>query len=132
MFFVSAVRSAGGAANYFAKDNYYTQEQSSEWSSWGGKGATALSLSGVRQAGGDQENRFLISGPEPYQIHRLSSLHPQTGVGLQVVERRIFEAELPGQFSQPGNLVQAKSLDKVEVLRRAPHGPPGLRNRHIG
>jgi len=46
MFFVSAVRSAGGAANYFAKDNYYTQEQSSEWSSWGGKGATALSLSG--------------------------------------------------------------------------------------
>ena len=47
MFFVSTVRSAGGAANYFAKDNYYTQEQSSEWSSWGGKGATTLDLSGA-------------------------------------------------------------------------------------
>ena len=47
MFFVSAVRSAGGAANYFAKDNYYTQEQSSEWSSWGGKSAATLSLSGA-------------------------------------------------------------------------------------
>jgi hypothetical protein len=25
MFFVTAIRSAAGAANYFAKDNYYTQ-----------------------------------------------------------------------------------------------------------
>ena len=47
MFFVSVVRSAGGAANYFAKDNYYTQEQSAEWSAWGGKGAAALALSGA-------------------------------------------------------------------------------------
>lgn len=46
MFFVSTVRSAGGAANYFAKDNYYTQEQSAEWSAWGGKGADTLGLSG--------------------------------------------------------------------------------------
>lgn len=46
MFFVSAVRSAAGAANYFAKDNYYTQGENADLSVWGGKGADALGLSG--------------------------------------------------------------------------------------
>lgn len=47
MFFVSAVRSAAGAANYFAKDNYYTQGENGDASVWGGRGAAALGLSGI-------------------------------------------------------------------------------------
>ena len=46
MLSVAAVRSASGAANYFAKDDYYTVEGSSEISAWGGKGAETLGLSG--------------------------------------------------------------------------------------
>ena len=46
MLSISSVRSAGGAASYFAKDNYYTREQSSEASIWGGAGAAMLGLAG--------------------------------------------------------------------------------------
>src|SRR3546814_15561209 len=43
---LAPVRSAAGAANYFAKDDYYTVEGSSEVSLWAGEGATDLGLSG--------------------------------------------------------------------------------------
>ena len=46
MLSVASVRSASGAAAYFAKDDYYTAEGSSEVSAWGGEGATELGLSG--------------------------------------------------------------------------------------
>lgn len=46
MLSVATVRSAGGAASYFAKDDYYTGEHASEMSEWGGEGALALGLSG--------------------------------------------------------------------------------------
>ncbi|WP_371424530.1 MobF family relaxase [Tardiphaga sp.] len=50
MHSIASVRSASGAANYFAKDdfkdNYYTADGSSELSSWGGAGAEALGLEG--------------------------------------------------------------------------------------
>jgi conjugative relaxase-like TrwC/TraI family protein len=41
---VASVRSAAGAANYFAADNYYTKDQAS--GEWFGKGAEALGLTG--------------------------------------------------------------------------------------
>jgi conjugative relaxase-like TrwC/TraI family protein len=43
---VASVRSASGAAGYFAKDDYYTVDDSSEVSAWGGEGASDLGLSG--------------------------------------------------------------------------------------
>ena len=46
MLSVAPVRSAGGAATYFAKDDYYAGEHASEVSAWGGVGATGLGLSG--------------------------------------------------------------------------------------
>lgn len=50
MLSVASVRSASGAANYFAKDdfkdNYYTADGSSELSSWGGAGSETLGLAG--------------------------------------------------------------------------------------
>ncbi|MEO0870365.1 MAG: MobF family relaxase [Pseudomonadota bacterium] len=46
MLSVASVGSAGGAANYFAKDDYYVGDAPAELSEWGGKGAEALGLSG--------------------------------------------------------------------------------------
>lgn len=48
MLSVATVRSAGGAADYFAKDNYYLgdSEAGGEYSTWGGKGSEALGLEG--------------------------------------------------------------------------------------
>lgn len=46
MLSIAPVRSAGGAADYFAKDDYYTGEHASEVSAWGGRGAAELGLVG--------------------------------------------------------------------------------------
>lgn len=46
MLSVASVGSAGGAANYFAKDDYYVGDGPAELSEWGGKGAEALGLNG--------------------------------------------------------------------------------------
>lgn len=46
MLSVASVKSAGGAATYFAKDDYYAGEHASEVSAWGGDGAATLGLSG--------------------------------------------------------------------------------------
>lgn len=46
MLSVSSVGSAGGAATYFSKDDYYVGEGTAEVSEWAGKGAEALGLKG--------------------------------------------------------------------------------------
>ncbi|WP_313803278.1 MobF family relaxase [Sphingobium sp.] len=46
MLSIASVRSASGAASYFAQDNYYTVEGSSELSLWAGEGARDLGLTG--------------------------------------------------------------------------------------
>ena len=50
MLSVANVRSAGGAANYFAKDNYYTKADADRSGRWIGKGAERLGLSGTVDA----------------------------------------------------------------------------------
>ncbi|MBB4619763.1 MobF family relaxase [Sphingomonas abaci] len=50
MISVNAVASAGNAANYYAKDNYYTADQAEGASAWGGEGAAALGLEGAVDA----------------------------------------------------------------------------------
>ena len=46
MISLSPVSSAGDAAAYYAKDNYYTQGEANETSLWAGQGADTLGLSG--------------------------------------------------------------------------------------
>ncbi|MEO1489463.1 MAG: MobF family relaxase, partial [Pseudomonadota bacterium] len=46
MLSVASVSSAGGAANYFSRDDYYVGDGPAELSEWGGKGAEVLGLSG--------------------------------------------------------------------------------------
>lgn len=50
MLSVANVRTAGGAANYFAADNYYTRADAERSGKWLGKGAETLGLRGVIQA----------------------------------------------------------------------------------
>lgn len=50
MLSVANVRSAGGAASYFAKDNYYTNADADRSGLWVGKGAEILGLSGRLEA----------------------------------------------------------------------------------
>ena len=47
MLSVANVRTAGGAANYFAADNYYTRADAERSGQWLGKGAETLGLRGV-------------------------------------------------------------------------------------
>lgn len=47
MHSIAPVRSSGGAATYFAKDNYYTAEENAEKGVWGGAGARDLGLEGM-------------------------------------------------------------------------------------
>ena len=46
MLSVASIKSASGAASYFAKDDYYTAEHSSEAPLWGGVGAAEIGLKG--------------------------------------------------------------------------------------
>ncbi|MCB2079192.1 MAG: relaxase domain-containing protein, partial [Novosphingobium sp.] len=46
MHSIAPVRSAGGAADYFANDNYYTAQENAEGMVWGGEGARLLGLEG--------------------------------------------------------------------------------------
>ena len=46
MLSVANVRTAGGAAKYFAADNYYTRADADRSGAWFGKGAEELGLSG--------------------------------------------------------------------------------------
>jgi len=50
MLSVANVRTAGGAANYFAADNYYTRADAERLGQWLGKGAETLGLRGVIEA----------------------------------------------------------------------------------
>jgi hypothetical protein len=44
MLSVANVRTAGGAANYFASDNYYTRADADRSGEWFGKGAERQGL----------------------------------------------------------------------------------------
>lgn len=58
----AVVRSASGAASYYAADNYYTDGQATEASLWAGQGAEALGLDGPV---GHQEFEAILAGRLP-------------------------------------------------------------------
>ncbi|HEX7855029.1 MAG TPA: MobF family relaxase [Sphingobium sp.] len=91
MLSVASVRSASGAANYFAKDdfkdNYYTADGSAEQSAWGGEGAETLGLEGEVTKQAFEE---ILGGTLP------------TGEGVAQVENRRNGVDLT--FSAPKSL----------------------------
>lgn len=79
MHSIASVRSAGAAANYFAKDDYYTAEHSAEATGWGGQGAAKLGLKGdVNKE--DFEN--LLNGKLPDGTLVNQTARRRTGIDL--------------------------------------------------
>lgn len=79
MLSVAPVRSAGGAASYFAKDDYYTGEHASEMSEWGGEGAAALGLDGEV---GKSAFETLLNGALPDGTVVNAHEHRRAGIDL--------------------------------------------------
>ena len=79
MLSVASVKSASGAANYFAKDDYYPAEHSSEATAWGGVGAVDAGLKGevTKEAFEKILNGELPSGEKVGQVQ-----NRQSGVDL--------------------------------------------------
>ena len=75
MLSVASVKSASGAANYFAKDDYYTAEHSSEATVWGGLGAAEVGLKGevTKEAFEKILNGELPSGEKVNQVENRRS-----------------------------------------------------------
>ncbi|WP_103727323.1 MobF family relaxase [Novosphingobium sp. HII-3] len=79
MLSTASVRSAGGAASYFAKDDYYTAEHSAEATGWGGKGSDELGLTGdVKKE--DFENLLNGKLPDGSQVNQ--SANRRSGIDL--------------------------------------------------
>ncbi|MGF7156192.1 MobF family relaxase [Novosphingobium gossypii] len=104
MLSVASVKSAGGAASYFAKDDYYTGENASEMSVWGGQGAEELGLSGPVKADAFEAilNGILPNGTGVNQTPNrtigtdLTFSMPKSASVLAYVagDRRVLEAHL--------------------------------------
>ncbi|MWO93808.1 relaxase domain-containing protein, partial [Escherichia coli] len=79
MLSVASIKSASGAANYFAKDDYYTAEHSSEATAWEGVGAAEIGLKGevTKEAFEKILNGEMPSGEKVGQVQ-----NRQSGVDL--------------------------------------------------
>lgn len=79
MLFASTVRSSGGAAGYFAADNYYAAGDDAPAGEWYGKGADALGLTGpVDQSGFEA----VLEGKLPNGVQVGSADRHRAGVDL--------------------------------------------------
>ena len=75
MLSMAPVRSAGGAAKYFAADNYYTLEESAEESLWYGEGAEMLGLA----PGEDEELEVEVAPAEAAAEQALEAAEVDAG-----------------------------------------------------
>ncbi len=104
MHSIASVRSSGGAANYFATDNYYTLEENAEAGVWGGKGAEAAGLSGAVEKEAFEKilNGELPSGEKVGQVENrrlgidMTFSMPKSASILALVsgDKRILDANL--------------------------------------
>ncbi len=104
MHSIASVRSSGGAANYFAADNYYTLEENAEAGVWGGKGTEALGLSGPVEKEAFEKilNGELPNGEKVGQVEgrrigidmTFSMPKSASVMALVVGDKRILEANL--------------------------------------
>lgn len=79
MLSVSAIKSAGGAADYYGRDDYYvTGEADAPGLTWGGKGATALGWKGEASP---HEFRQVLDGSHPALTSRKPGAERSADVG---------------------------------------------------
>src|SRR3546814_11536813 len=100
MLSVAPIRSAAGSANYFAKDDYYTVEDSSEVSAWAGEGADIAGLSGEvsKDAFDGILNGFLPSGEGVAQVE---NRRPGLDLHFSLPQPDSFMAYVVGQQAAP-------------------------------
>ena len=97
MLSLSPVKNAAQASHYFAQDNYYTSEQSSEMSQWHGKAAADLELKG---------------SVDPAKFFELL----EGKVDGQQVGRSAAEADGEGKFHRPGTDLTFSAPKSVSIL----------------
>lgn len=73
MLSVANVRSASGAASYFAADNYYASADADRSGQWVGSGAAALGLSGEVDAAVFDNSSKASSPTEPGSATKTST-----------------------------------------------------------
>jgi len=133
MHSIAAVRSSGGAADYFANDNYYTAEESAEAGVWAGEGARALGLEGTveRDAFEAILNGHLPDGDKVGQVEGrrlgldLTFSMPKSASILALVsgDRRILDAHMAAVRSTMSQLVE-KQLAEGRNYERSRSGEP--------
>ncbi len=133
MHSIAPVRSAGGAADYFANDNYYTAEENAESGVWGGEGARLLGL--VGEVGRDAFEAILggrlPSGQMVGQVEGrrlgldLTFSMPKSASILALVtgDKRILDAHLSAVKSTMSELVE-KRLAEARNYERNRNGEP--------
>lgn len=133
MHSIAAVRSSGGAADYFANDNYYTAEESAEAGVWAGDGTRALGLAGAvgRDAFEGILNGHLPDGDKVGQVEGrrlgldLTFSMPKSASILALVsgDTRILEAHMAAVRSTMSQLVE-KQLAEARNYERNRNGEP--------
>lgn len=133
MHSIAPVRSSGGAAAYFANDNYYTLQENAEAGVWGGEGARLLGLEGEvgREAFEAILNGQLPGGELVGQVEGrrlgldLTFSMPKSASVLALVtgDRRILDAHLAAVKSTMSHLVE-KHLAEARNYERSRNGEP--------
>ncbi|GEO01923.1 conjugative relaxase [Novosphingobium sediminis] len=133
MHSIAAVRSSGGAADYFANDNYYTAQESAQAGVWAGEGARALGLEGTvgRDAFEAILNGHLPDGDKVGQVEGrrlgldLTFSMPKSASILALVsgDRRILDAHMAAVRSTMSQLVE-KQYAEGRNYERSRSGEP--------
>lgn len=115
MLSVSSVGSAGGAANYFSKDDYYVGAGPAELSEWAGKGAEALGLKGPvskedfeKVLDGKLPDGTIVNGNEKRQygmdmtfsMPKSASLLAQLGGDKRILEAQIAAVKATMSYAE--------------------------------
>lgn len=133
MHSIAPVRSSGGAAAYFAQDNYYTVQENAEVGVWAGEGARLLGLSGQVDKDTFEAilNGRLPGGEMVGQVEGrrlgvdLTFSMPKSASILALVsgDTRILDAHMAAVRSTMSQLVE-KQLSEARNYERNRNGEP--------
>lgn len=126
MLSVSSVGSAGGAATYFSKDDYYVGDGPAELSEWAGKGAEALGLKGPvskedfeKVLDGKLPDGTIVNGNEKRQngmdmtfsMPKSASLLAQLGGDKRILEAQIAAVKATMSYAEQ-QLAEARDYSR--------------------
>ncbi|MBA4044678.1 MAG: AAA family ATPase [Erythrobacter sp.] len=126
MLSISLVGSAGGAATYFSKDDYYVGDGPAELSEWAGKGAEALGLKGPvskedfeKVLDGKLPDGTIVNGNEKRQngmdmtfsMPKSASLLAQLGGDKRILEAQIAAVKATMSYAEQ-QLAEARDYSR--------------------